>query len=191
MPPTVGCRRLYSEELADLWPESDDGFRFPVMGKGITNVRRLTAADLETTDVSRLVSMSQDHWHLLNRMWQLIAKNALDLQSFKAASSKAVAIGSCQFNEPYSAATPVLLVQQARRDALILQRNLLGLIDKFRWQQTVETREERMDNAVRILGAALNHQAERPHRSAEASPPFASETLKRSSPPEGRFFRAL
>lgn len=147
-------------------------------------MRQLTADDLETIDITRLVIVSQDHWHLLNRMWALIPKNALDLKAFKAASSKAVAVASCRFNEPYSAATPILLQQQACHDARVLQQNLLALVGSFRWQLTKNTAEERFDNIVRTVGAANVRRAAGGTSNVERGPETAPAAIRQHGIPE-------
>lgn len=145
--------------FAEPWPEGDtSGFRFPVVGKHIEKLRRMTLADLDTVDVRLLAIASQDHWHLTDRMFRAANKKAPDFARFKAEVQRIVGAGSCRFRQAFSATTPALLHAEALHEAHKMQTALLALIPKFRWQQASATAEEGRDVTMRAVGAALLHQ---------------------------------
>ena len=143
---------------ADDWPDGEDGFCFPVLGKHIENLRPMTREDVDTIDISRLSIVSQDHWHLINRIMKLISKKSPDFALFKADLSKIVAVGSCKDNDPFSATTPAALHVEALSAAQGMRAGLQDLVIKFRWQQCATTVEERRDCAARRIGAGLVQQ---------------------------------
>lgn len=166
---------------ADEWPAEDEhGFRFPVIGANITNVRQLTHADLDTLDLRRLVIMSQDHWHFIDRSKKLVSKSSPDHHSFSADLSRIVSAGSCRYNPPFAATTPAALQTEALTVALHIRHSLLELIPKYSQQQSRQTAEERMDASVRMLGAALLEEegASRPAGPLPRGPDTAPAALR-------------
>ena len=129
-----------------------------MLGKHVKNLRPMTWDDLDSKDISQLVIISQDHWHMINRITKLMNKKAPDLKLIESDLSGIVAVGSCKDREPFSATTPAALHVEAMSAAQGMRAGLLSLIDKYRWQQTPATVEERRDCAARRIGAGLVQQ---------------------------------
>lgn len=158
------------------------------MGEGIKNLRQLALDDIDTLDVTRLTIVSQDHWHLLQRFLKLANKKSPDFPAFKAESSRIVSAGSCRYNAPFSAATPAALHDEALHVASTMRTQLSGLIAKYRWQATRESREERLDCDVRSLGAALVHKNAvpgGPARAVQRGPDTAPAAVRQHGLPIG------
>ena len=172
---------------AELVPVLRPGdFRFPCVSQSITDTVELTAADLDDFDLGRIVINSQDHWHLLERIRKRLDKKHPDLLRFKARLSQIVARGSCQYNPPFAARTPKELQAEASKEAAIMQREMLGLIEEFRWTTSAASKEERLDAKLRSVGAALiqrHPDAMQPARQVQRGPATAPAAMRASGAP--------
>lgn len=137
----------------DAMPPTQQGFRFAY--GTVTRRRPATAAELQSMDLSSLVAVTQDTWHVKRRIRQAIPAGTPDRHLMEAAVSRVLAFASNEWSEPIVAATPRDLQSALLLAASQLRNQFLELISRFETRQSEECRQQLLHTALKDVAAQL------------------------------------
>ena len=157
----LDCISVTPVWCADPMPAAHlSDFRFGFSSVDPSRMQPLTLAvleDLPDSDIARLATVSQDVWHMCNRMERLADRNHPDMPAFKAGVRAAMARCACKSDvyERITGSSPEDVQRKGVREARILQSELLALIDRFRYQIAAASKEQKLSAIVHSVGARV------------------------------------